>query len=98
MGGIQGDGVLAAPVVLARVGDGVDPAEHAVPDRGPVDRRRGEVHSESGGIGGVEDPVGRHDEHLGGDAPDVQAGAPEGASLDDGRVEPVEFWPQDRVS
>jgi hypothetical protein len=69
--------------VPATVGDRVDPAEDAVTDVRPADGiQRGiqavlaRVRHGIGNVGGI-------DVHLGGDATDVDAGAPEGPRLDD---------------
>jgi hypothetical protein len=74
----EGDvGAAVLAVVLASGGDGIDAAEHSVHDVRPahlVDRR---VDPVARGIAdGLRDLGGVH-EHLGGNAPDVEAGAAE---------------------
>ena len=81
----RNDGRVLAmgPVVLAAARDGVDPAEDAVADVLPAHPVQGGVDAEAGAGGDGVGDVGGVDEHLGGDAADVQAGAAEGAALDD---------------
>ena len=87
---VDGDVVGLVAVGLAVVGDGVDAAEDPVPDRRPVGADLTDVDTEASGLPRLLHPVGGQDEHLGGDAPDVEAGAAEPALLDQADVEVVE--------
>ena len=84
-GAAEEDGRVLAmgPVVLAAARDGVDPAEDAVADVLPAHAVRVASMPKPGAGGDGVGDVGGVDEHLGGDAADVQAGAAEGAALDD---------------
>ena len=98
VGAVQGGVLLPAAVGLAAGRDRVDPPEDAVADGRPVDRGLREGHAEPVGLVRLEHPVGGQHEHLRRDAADVQAGAPEGAALDDRDVEAVELRDQQRVA
>ena len=82
---VDGDVLAAvAPEVLAALGDRVDAVvEHAGLHRRPVDAVDVGVDVEAGGLADLLDGVGGVDEHLGRDAPDVEAGAPEAPLLAD---------------
>ena len=71
-------------VVLPAARDRVDPAEDAVADVLPAHPVQGGVDAEPPAGGDGVGDVGGVDEHLGGDAADVEAGAAEGAALDQG--------------
>ena len=70
-------------VVPAPCGDRVDPAEDPVPDVWPAHPVQRGVDAVSARVGDGVGDLGGVDVHLGGDAPDVQAGTPEGPGLDD---------------
>ena len=70
-------------VLPAALGDRIDAAEHAVADGGPVGAVDADVDPHPGAVAGVDDHVRRPDEHLGRDAPHVEARPPERAALDD---------------
>ena len=93
----QADVPTLRPVALARRRDRVDPAEDAVPDLAPPDPVEGEVHPERAGVLGRAGQVGRMDVHLGRDAADVEAGATEGAALDQRDAPVVEAFVGDGV-
>src|SRR4029077_19676140 len=70
-------------VLLTGVRNRVDPPEDPVPDRPPVGWTRAGPDPQLRPGLGVPLEVGRVDEHLRGDAPDVEAGAAEAALLED---------------
>ena len=94
----DGDVVLAVAVRLARGGDGVDAAEHPVDDVGPADAGDLRVDAEALEATGLEGEVGGVDQHLGGDASPVHAGAAEQVAFDDADRPVVELGRQDRVA
>ena len=79
-------------------GDRVDPAEHAVADVGPAHLVDGGVDAEMAGARHGPRDVGGVHEHLGRDAAHVQAGAAEGAVLDQRHVEVVEAGVEEGVA
>src|SRR5690606_7933801 len=84
--GVEGDvRVLLGPVAAAALGDGVDPAEDAVPDVRPPDLLQLQVDPQPGAGGGSAGDVGGVHEHLRRYAADVQAGAAVGV----GRADPL---------
>ena len=89
-------GLLA--VGLAVGGDRVDPAEDPVADGRPVGPDAVDVDAEPGRLAGLDDPVGRQDEHLRRDAPHVEAGATEATLLDQADVEVVQARGDDGVA
>jgi hypothetical protein len=84
--------------LLARVRDRVDPPEDPVPDRPPVGWTRPGPDAECRPVLGVPLEVGRVDEHLRGDAPDVETGAAEAALLEDRDPSAGEAVVHDRVA
>ena len=88
----------ADSIATSAVGNRIDPPEDAIPNSGPI----GAVKAGGDAVAarrrdGVCD-VGRVHEHLGGDAPHVQAGAAEDAPFDDRNRPVVEFRAGDGVS
>ena len=76
-----------ASVGLPGGGDRVDPAEDPVPDVREADLLEGRVHSEPGPLAHGPGHLGDVDEHLRGDAPDVETGTAEDLTpLDDGEA------------
>ena len=80
----------ADAVLAAAGGDRVDAAERTIADIAPSHVIEGGVDAEAGALADVLHDVGGVDQHLGRDAPDVQARAAEGAALDDRHVPVVE--------
>ena len=79
----HGDVLALLPVAPAARGVGVDPAEDPVPDVGPADAGQLQVDAQRGRLLRRPGQTGRVDVHLARDATDVEAGAAEGARLDD---------------
>ncbi len=95
----DGDVAEALAVVFAALGDGIDPAEHPIPDGRPIGAVALGVHTQLGPLPfGEFSDLGRVHEHLRGDASDVETGPSEEAALHDGDVQVVVFGPDDRVS
>ena len=78
--------------------DRVDPAEHPVDDVVPADPVDARVHAVfRGGADGVRD-LGRVHVHLRRDAADVEAGAAEGALLEDRHLLALVAFVEDRIA
>ena len=85
-------------VLAPALGDGVDAAEDAVSDGGPVRSVEPGPHPEALPVGGLLGQLRRVHEHLGRNAPNVEAGAPEEPALDYRDVPGVVLGPDHRVA
>jgi hypothetical protein len=93
----EGDVAVRQPPLAPAGRDRVDAAEDAVADLGPAGSMEGGVHAQPRPVPGRLGEVGGVDEHLGGDAADVEAGAAEGALLEEGDAPVGEALVHDRV-
>ena len=99
-GGVGVDGHVGQtlPVGEPALGEGVDPTEDPVANRGPVGAVEAGVNAQALGVGRQRGHLGGVHEHLGGDAAHVEAGAAEEAVLGDSDVPVAVLGPDHRIA
>ena len=94
----NGDIVASLPVAPTVCGHGINPTEDPIPNLPPTDAAEIQINPEPGRLHCRGSKIGRVDEHLAGNAANIEAGPAERAHFDQGHAQMVKPVVDDGVS